>query len=404
MSVWTHHLKSTKVMNWHDSWYSGPALQIGAGVQGFEATAAAANNGLVILSGECPTVGVAGGYTQGGGHSALSTAFGLGADQTLSFDVVTASGALVTASQTKNSDLYWALSGGGGGTYGVVVSMTVKAYPDTIVSGASLIFNSDTSSSDNFYAAIEKFHSLLPAMVDAGSMVVYYFSNAFFQISPLTAYNMTSGQVKAVLGDFVAALDALNIVYNVSYSQSATYTDHYNTYFGPLPFGRINISTSQYGGRLIPRSTIVNNNTNFMKACRNITENDVVFIGVGTDVSAPAKTVSNAVLPAWRSALVHATLSTPWNFTAPWADMIALQDKMTYSIMPQIEAVTPGSGAYMNEADFRQPDYQDVFFGSNYNKLLRIKHKWDPNHLFYAIKSVGSEFWKVAANGRMCRA
>jgi hypothetical protein len=140
-----------------------------------------------------------------------------------------------------------------------------------------------------------------------------------------------------------------------------------------------------------------------MEVARNITQDGVLFIGVGTDVSAPAATAYNSVLPAWRSTLVHATLTTPWSFTAPWADMIALQDKMTNSIMPQIEAVTPGSGAYVNEADFRQPNYKEVFFGSNYQQLLSIKDKWDANHLFYAIKSVGSDYWNVA-DGRMCSA
>lgn len=404
LAVWTHHLKSTQVLDWKDSYYDGKAIKMGAGVQGFEAMAAAKAEGLVSIGGECPTVGVAGGYTQGGGHSALSTSFGLAADQTLSFEVVTAKGNLVTASRTENSDLYWALSGGGGGTYGIVVSMTAKAYPDATVSGASLIFQSSSTTMDNFYAGIERFHSLLPAMVDAGAMMVYFFSDAFFQIGPLTAYNKTSAEVKSIMGDFVAALDELRIPYNVSYSQSATYTEHYDTNFGPLPYGNIKVGIAQYGGRLIPRSTIENNNAAFMKMARNITQDGVLFIGVGTDVSAPAETVSNSVLPAWRNTLVHATLTTPWNFTAPWADMIALQDKMTDSIMPQIEAVTPRSGAYMNEADFRQPNYKEVFFGSNYPKLLSIKDKWDGDYLFYATKSVGSDHWNVAADGRMCRA
>jgi len=404
LSVWTHHLKSIKVFDWKDSFYNGKAIEMGAGVVGFEAMAAAKAEGLVPVGGECATVGVAGGYTQGGGHSALSTSFGLGADQTLSFEVVTAKGRLVTASRTENCDLYWALSGGGGGTYGVVVSMTVKAHPDTTVSGASLLFLSSSTTMDNFYAGIEKFHSLLPAMVDAGSMVVYYFSDAFFQIGPLTAYNKTSAEVKTIMGDLLAALNELQIPYTASYTQSATYMEHYDTYFGPLPYGNINVGIAQYGGRLIPRATIQNNTATFMQVARNITQDGVLFIGVGTDVSAPAETVSNSVLPAWRSALVHATLTTPWNFAAPWADMIALQDKMTDSIMPQIEAVTPGSGAYMNEADFRQPNYKEVFFGSNYQKLLSIKNKWDADHLFYAIKSVGSDYWNVAADGRMCSA
>jgi hypothetical protein len=83
--------------------------------------------------------------------------------------------------------------------------------------------------------------------------------------------------------------------------------------------------------------------------------------------------------------------------------MLTLQDKMTNSIMSQIEAVTPGSGAYMNEANFQQPNYKNVFFGSNYQKSLSIKNKWDPDNLFYAIKSVGSDYWNVTANGRMCK-
>lgn len=162
---------------------------------------------------------------------------------------------------------------------------------------------------------------------------------------------------------------------------------------------------AQYGGRLVPRSTVFTQNDELTAAVRNITENGVLFIGVGVNVSSPLITsgVSNAVLPAWREALVHVTLTTPWNFTAPWSEMIALQDKMTYEIVPQLEAVTPGSGAYMNEADFRQPNWQEDFFGENYNTLLGIKNKWDPRYLFYAITAVGSDKWTVAADGRMCR-
>ncbi|KAG0648444.1 FAD-linked oxidoreductase ZEB1 [Hyphodiscus hymeniophilus] len=405
LSVWTHYLKDIEFLNWSDSNYKGKAIKMGAGVQGYEAMEAAQTQGLVAIGGECPTVGVAGGYSQGGGHSALSTSFGLGADQALEWEVVTASGKLITASRTQNEEIYWALSGGGGGTYGVVVSLTAKAHPDAVVSGASLLFTSSTITQDKFYAGIEKFHSLLPAMVDAGAMVVYYFSDAFFEISPITAYGKTEAQVKTILSPFLAALDTLNIPFTHSYTQNATYVDHYNTYFGPLPFGNIQVGIAQYGGRLIPRSTVFKQNSDLTAAVRNITEHGVQFIGVAVNVSSHAITsgVSNAVLPAWRNALIHATLTTPWNFTAPWSEMIALQDQMTYEFDPQLEAVTPGSGAYMNEADFRQPNFKEDFFGANYNQLLSIKNKWDPNHLFYAVTAVGSDAWTVAADGRMCR-
>ncbi|KAH8820658.1 hypothetical protein F5884DRAFT_57366 [Xylogone sp. PMI_703] len=406
LSVWTHYLKDIAFLDWSDEYYEGKAIKIGAGVQGFEALEAAAAQGLVQLGGECPTVGVAGGYTQGGGHSALSTNFGLAADQTLEFEVVTAEGLLVTASRTQNSDLYWALSGGGGGTYGVVVSMTTKAYPDNIVSGATLQFNAADTTLDNFYAGVEAFHSRLASIVDSGIMIIYFLTNTFFQIVPATAYGKTKSQIEAIFQDFEADLKKLDIKYTVSYTQSATYRDHYDLHFGPLPYGNIQVGIAQYGGRLIPRDTIANNLAGFSTTVRGITEAGVTIIGVGLNVSSPAITdnVDNSLLPAWRNTLVHATLSTPWNFTAPWSDMIALQDLMTDSIIPQLEAITPGSGAYMNEADFRQPNFQEVFFGGNYDKLLQIKNKWDPENFFYAIDSVGSTYWSVANDGRMCKA
>jgi FAD/FMN-containing dehydrogenase len=104
--VWTHYLKDIEFLDWSEENYKGKAIKMGAGVQAYEAIEAAQVQGLVAIGGECPTVGIAGGYTQGGGHSALSTSFGLGADQTLSWEVVTASGRLVTASRTENLSLY----------------------------------------------------------------------------------------------------------------------------------------------------------------------------------------------------------------------------------------------------------------------------------------------------------
>lgn len=64
-----HKLKDITFSNYTSEAYTGPAVKMGAGVQAFEAYAAGKKAGLDVLGGECPTVGVAGGYTQGGGHS-----------------------------------------------------------------------------------------------------------------------------------------------------------------------------------------------------------------------------------------------------------------------------------------------------------------------------------------------
>ena len=65
---------------------------------------------------------------QGGGHGAASHTFGLATDQVLEYKVVLASGEVVTASACQHTDLFTALRGGGGGTFGVVVSATIKAH------------------------------------------------------------------------------------------------------------------------------------------------------------------------------------------------------------------------------------------------------------------------------------
>jgi len=174
LGLWMQNLKSTEIKDWSDEHYTGKAIKMAAGVLGGEAYAAADAAGLQVVGGECPTVGLAGGYTQGGGHSALSSRHGMAADQALEWEVVTGTGEHLIANREKNTDLYWALSGGGGGTYGVVLSLTSKAHPDVPTSGATLSFTSANVSKDAYYEAISTFHSSLSKSADAGIMSVWY--------------------------------------------------------------------------------------------------------------------------------------------------------------------------------------------------------------------------------------
>ncbi|KAJ5482960.1 FAD-linked oxidoreductase patO [Penicillium diatomitis] len=402
LSVWTHNLNNVEYQDYSDAYYTGPAFKVGAGTMGFQVMEAAHAKGLLVVGGECPTVGIAGGYTQGGGHSAMSTAFGLSADNTLQFEVVTADGKLITASACQNSDLYWALSGGGAGNYGVVVSMTIKAHQDAIVGGASLQFTRSGISADLFYEAVAQFHQLLPAMIDTGATVIYDMTNTFFVINPVTGYNMTSAQVTALLTPFTNALTNMGIQYKLGVTQFDNYYEHYQNYMGPLPWGNLDVATYQYGGRLIPRDTLENNYNGLAAALRNITESGVIAVGVGMNVTAQGG--RNAIFPALRNAAITMQIGTPWNETAPRSQMVAEQMKITDQYVPQLEAVTPGSGCYQNEANFRQPNWQETFFGVNYNPLLKVKNTYDPKSFFYALKAVGSDVWTVSESGRMCRA
>ena len=80
------------------------------------------------VGGMCGTVGPVG-FSLGGGHGPLIRSYGLGTDQIISVDLVTAAGELVTVTKASDPDLFWALQGGGGGSFGVVTSITLRTHP-----------------------------------------------------------------------------------------------------------------------------------------------------------------------------------------------------------------------------------------------------------------------------------
>ncbi|KAK3400725.1 hypothetical protein B0T20DRAFT_348568, partial [Sordaria brevicollis] len=65
--------------------------------------------------------------------------------------------------------------------------------------------------------------------------------------------------------------------------------------------------------------------------------------------------------------------------------------------------LTPGGGAYLNETNANQPDWQTAFYGENYERLLAIKNKYDPEVLLYASTAVGNEGWAQKEDERLCR-
>ena len=158
----------------------------GAGVQWFEAYEAAKQHNRVIVGGISArgSVGAAGGWLAGGGHSAIAPNYGLGAlqspvaissrlpnqftgvDNVLEITIVTADGNHVVANPYNNEDLFWALRGGGGGTWGVVTSVTYKTHPSTPFSAAFLTVNStNANSTQNLLTEIIR---LTPSLVEQG--------------------------------------------------------------------------------------------------------------------------------------------------------------------------------------------------------------------------------------------
>jgi hypothetical protein len=282
--------------------------------------------------------------------------------------------------------------------------MTVRAYKAKKVGGAAMQLLASSTTPEKFAAATAKFHELMPKMIDAGAMVVFLQSAQYLVLKPVTVWDSNATYVKdVVLAPFSKALVDLGITPPIAYSE-LSYRDHYDRYMGPLPRGSFEVNRYQFGGRLIPRNVLENKTKELTKVYSELAASGVLLAGSSANYAKPAGTPDNAVMPAWRNTITQLQLITNWNSTAPWVDMEASQQRMTNEFMPKIEKITPGSGSYMNEADFQQKNWQTTFYGPNYPKLKDIKKKYDPEFLFYNLKSVGSEAWTVSKEGRMCRA
>jgi hypothetical protein len=99
---------------------------------------------------------------------------------------------------------------------------------------------------------------------------------------------------------------------------------------------------------------------------------------------------STSAAPAWRDAIweLGSGASWAWNSTVPTRKQIIASIQSTTAI---IEGITPGGGAYSNEANPFTIDWVESWWGDNYEKLVSIKKKYDPSGLLSCWKCVG---WK----------
>lgn len=401
LSVWTHYMKSIQLLQYSSPGYTGPALKVGAGVETLEAYKFAASHGLVVIGGNCPTVGLAGGFTQGGGHGPLASKYGLSADQVLEWEVVTGTGEIITATATQNEDLFWALRGGGGSTFGIVSSLTVKAFPDTSTSMATLMIINDGTNTDSLYSAIGTFiRDALPGLVDAGAFVVWVAAPFGFLLTPAIAPGVAVADLDRLLQPLTTRLDDLGLAYDYSSTQYPTFLSSYEVLWKT---GSWNVSDYNLGSRLIPRDLATQNTEAVVDAIRYISSQTLIS-GVSYNLSHSVSSPDDvAVNPQFRRALFSLTLGTPVDYT-DWAATKAAQDKITNDFIPALERITPNGAAYLSEADFQEPNFQQTFYGNNYGRLLDIKRKYDPNDIFYAKTAVGSDKWAENAEGRLCMA
>jgi hypothetical protein len=417
LSVWVHNLKDIAYIpsyNHATTDYDGPAFKAGAGVQVYEIYAAARDHGLVTIGGEGQTVGAMGGYVQGGGHSPLSSLYGMAADQVLNYEVVTADGRFVAANAKENSDLFWALRGGGGSTYGIVTSATIKAHPDMKVTSTTFSYSTKDVSHESFWDGFRAYLNYFPANAAAGTYSYFFIlpsgGNFTFLMQPFFAPNMTKNQTQELLRPWMNDLSRLGIKINPEYKEYSSFWSAWNASF---PLEAIEKTHVASGSRLWPRtnwsnSTVLNTTFSAIKASADAGLTTIAFNQAPTWTAGGKQ--DTAVNPAWRETLCHMISSVNWPIYAPVSEQMAVRQNFTYTHMQRWRDASPGAGSYLSESDRLEPNFQWAFYGSHYPRLLELKKKFDPENVFWASTAVGSEFFQVESvdglpneNGPLCK-
>jgi len=96
--------------------------------------------------------------------------------------------------------------------------------------------------------------------------------------------------------------------------------------------------------------------------------------------------------PAWRNAVVETTCSVGWADGASYTEIQELIAQVRGWIQATYD-LSPGDGAYFNEASLFEIDWQQTFFGAHYSTLKSIKDTYDPYRIFVVAEGVGSEDW-----------
>ncbi|KFX96813.1 hypothetical protein V490_03129 [Pseudogymnoascus sp. VKM F-3557] len=430
LAVWIHNLRQGITFQnkyiasdrCSKSGWTGSAIKIGGGYVWSEVYAVAEANNVIVVGGGDPSVGCIGGYAQGGGHSPASHNYGLGADQILEAQVVLANGLIVTANACQNSDLFTAIRGGGGGTYGIVVSTIVKAHPTTSVSAQTFSMAPLTDANiPDFIDALAIVYSAYPDLADAG-LHGYgsWAANSYAPVIPglpyTTGYSHALGMIGKTIPDAKDAFESTAAklsVYNGTslyirsdYFIFPTYAEYYRTLSGGVaPVG----SDGAAGSRLLDRKALTNSEG--LKNMLNTTaglpgeflQNSISLVSGGQVFKDSAEPYSS-VNPGWRTSYLHNIVAGGWPPGSDAATKAAVHKDITEVKVGSMRAIAPDTGCYMNEADRLDPDYLKNFYGGALPKLQAAKKKYDPTGVFYCPTCVGSDAWKEDALGRLCKA
>ncbi|KAI8239029.1 FAD-linked oxidoreductase ZEB1 [Colletotrichum sp. SAR 10_96] len=423
LSIWVHRMQDVQYhgagfqLAGSDITIEGNAVTVGGGTELYNAQKALAEHGQAIVGGGCGTVGV-GGFTPGGGHSLLGPRYGMAADNVLQMEIVSPKGEIMTINEAQNTDLFWAMRGGGPGTFGVITSITFLTHPSPSITHTFWAIRTEPDAP--YLPALTAYVlSQMPALERAG-MSMYCTSSRVLMDNPFPVQSLPA-QIAGMMG--VALLqDQSNpeamqelwqpinatiaarwpeAVFVLQTEQFASWFDWFDKYRDARPVGYHLI----FASRLLDEAALTEDVDALAAAVGTATEKVgrvTAFLVAGKGVhEAVPRGGGNAVHPAWRRAYIHAMATAQFPAMNATAKREAIE--LVDAAAEGLRRLAPDMGSYINEGSVYEKDWQQAYWGANYERLLSIKKTVDPDDVFWCEPCVGNEGWEVVDEGRLCR-
>ncbi|KAI4968506.1 hypothetical protein ZWY2020_045836 [Hordeum vulgare] len=373
----------------------------GAGIGELYYHVATAAPGLGFPAGVCPTIGV-GGHFSGGGMGLMMRKHGLSADNVLDATMVDAQGNFLADKKAMGEDLFWAIRGGGGGNFGIVLSWKVRLVP---VPPTVTFFKVPKTMEQGAVDAVTKWQTLAPALPDDLSVrVVVQNGEANFQALHLgncSAAVATMGSRFPELG--VTTADCKEMSW-LNYTAYIFFGDAINA--KPLEALLLN--------RSMPLGRFVKNKSDYVKKPLTKETWDKIFqwpngTATGQLVMEPhggimARISADGIpFPHRSSVLYNIQYVEFWNGTAAGGDVTPKWVGSLYEFMAPFVSKNP-RGAYVNYRDLDigtnkvvdgVTSYEsgkvwgESYFGpENYRRLAKIKRTVDADDYFRSEQSM----------------
>jgi FAD/FMN-containing dehydrogenase len=369
---------------------------VGAGARLIDVYAAVAQQGMVIPAGSCPTVGIAG-VTLGGGIGVLGRKFGLTCDNLLAAQVVVADGSVLSCDANTNSDLFWALRGGGGGNFGVVTSFTFQMHPVSTLSlftfdwpwsAAAEMVNAWQNWAPS--APDELWSNCLLLGTDRSSQPVARVNGVYVgDTGGLNALlrQLTASMSVAPSGTYVSASGVLDTMLIEAGCYGKTVSECHLV--GQTPDGQEQRDTysakSDFYTRALPRQGIDNlvNAINLRQTSATMSGGGILLDAAGGAIN---RVAADATAFVHRDALFSAQYLAHWNASDP-ASVVTANYGWMADTWQSMRPYASG-GAYQNYIDPNLADWQNAYYGANLPRLQRVKATYDPGNLFHFAQSI----------------